>query len=188
MAEPETHQDVNRRNGLAARRDCFADQADSVTADHDADSPDREIDVASILATAELRDSRADARDFAAQQRDMAANLDAFVRNVDDADAFTAREFARRDRLRSKADRVASELDRYLLIDMGQGGGERASGLTSRLAAAVERIQTDTLRQQATDSGSQQTYSRDPGEVDPACPDAPRPRQPSERSHPSHIL
>ena len=94
---------------------------------------ERDIDVETIFAAADLRDVQADARDFAADQRDMAANLDAFVRDIDDAEAFDARECARRDRLRSKADRVASELDRYLLTDAGPQGTEHNSATAPRI-------------------------------------------------------
>jgi hypothetical protein len=150
--DDDTAATADRRDAAADRRDSVADARDVLADDRDQLSQEREIDIETIFAAADLRDAQADARDFAAEQRDMAANLDAFVRNVDDADAFDARESARRDRLRSKADRVASELDRYLLTDVGPSQQEREAKLDHRIAAAVDRLEADNARQQVTDS------------------------------------
>jgi hypothetical protein len=84
---------------------------------------DRRIE--EILTAAELRDDQADMRDSEAYRQDMAANLDAFVRRVDDDEAYRARARAAKDRAHSRADRVASKLDRHLLTGLSPNAEER---------------------------------------------------------------
>jgi hypothetical protein len=151
---------ADSREAAADERDRIADERDYLADERDDACTDREVDIESIFAAAEVRDDRADARDMSADQRDMAANLDAFIREVDDTAAFKAREFARRDRLRSKADRVSSELDRYLLTDVGPSTSQREAGLNIRIAAAVDRLDADAARQQAAGTRAEHARSR----------------------------
>jgi hypothetical protein len=115
-----------------------------VSAQREAGSPSLDVDaretswndraalVDAILAAAALRDDRAAIREFEAEQRDQAANLDAFVEGVDDGPAFRARQLARGDRASAKADRIAAELDRYVLSDLSASPEEHGEASASR--------------------------------------------------------
>jgi hypothetical protein len=86
-----------------------------------------------ILAAAALRDDRAAIRAFEADQRDQTAILDAFV-SGDDGSAFQARQLAKADRDSARADRIAAELDRYLLADLNANPLECDTGPGRRSA------------------------------------------------------
>jgi hypothetical protein len=145
------HTDASRHTDRTAaeERDRVADQRDLIADAREAAWTDREAHVDSIFAAAALRDDRAAIRDFEADQRDMQANLEAFVNDVDDSPAFEAREAARANRLHAKSDRVAAEVDRYVLSDLGPTPEERESALNHRISAAVDRIEAASGRQHA---------------------------------------
>jgi hypothetical protein len=87
-------------------------------------SSGRAEQIDAILAAAALRDDRAAIRAFEADQRDQTAILDAFVGGEDDGPAFQARQLAKGDRDSARADRIAAELDRYLLADINASSPE----------------------------------------------------------------
>jgi hypothetical protein len=105
--------------------DAAADEGAGTTRAQAAGTTEAERRIEEILAAAELRDKHADVRDSEAYRRDMAANLDAFVRRIDDDEAYRARSQAAKDRARARADRVASKLDRHLLTGLSPNADER---------------------------------------------------------------
>ena len=115
--------DAGAASGGAA--DAAADEGAGTTGARAAGTTESERRIEEILAAAELRDKQADVRDSEAYRRDMAANLDAFVRRIDDDDAYRARSQAAKDRAHSRADRIASNLDRYLLTGLSPNADER---------------------------------------------------------------
>jgi hypothetical protein len=124
----------DERDGVGGEHDVVADAREST-------GSDRQMYIDAIFAAAALRDDRAAIRDFEADQRDTAANLDAFINDVDDADAFRARLLAKADREQAKADRVAAEVDRYVLSDLSPTPEERQEALERRLGAALVRME-----------------------------------------------
>jgi hypothetical protein len=100
-------------------------------------SSERAEQIDAILAAAALRDDRAAIRAFEADQRDQAAILDAFVSGDDDGPAFQARLRAKADRDSARADRIAAELDRYLLADLSASPLEPDVAVPSRTVAGA---------------------------------------------------
>lgn len=133
---------ADERDDIAARRDARADDRDRVSAV-------RELKVDTLLAAAEIRDARAAARDLDADQRDQADLLYAIVHDVDDTRASQGRSLAGADRVHAKADRIASQVDRTVLADVGPSGDERDAALTDAARAAVERVEAAGNRDRA---------------------------------------
>ena len=132
--------DADERERIADARDYLADAREEGNAN-------REIEVDAILAAAEARDDQATLRDTEADKRDMAANLDAFLSDVDDAQEYHARSLAKRDRMSSRGDRIASGTDRAKLADGRRAGDHRDETQGSRQAADAKRAQASTDRE-----------------------------------------
>lgn len=110
-AAEEREQAADRREDAAAARERHVDRRVDAIAG-------REREVATILDEADERDTKAEARDLAATRRDVDANLNAFVNDVDDDEAFHARNLAKNDRAQSRLDRLDSKEDRTHLADV----------------------------------------------------------------------
>jgi hypothetical protein len=132
---PEDAQEAGDQGGTGAARgdpaDAPADEGAGTTSARAAGATEAERRIEEILSAAELRDKQADVRDSEAYRRDMAANLDAFVRSIDDDDAYRARSRAAKDRAQARADRVASKLDRHLLTGLSPNADERREAASS---------------------------------------------------------
>jgi hypothetical protein len=139
----------SQRDRIADARDDIADQRDARAADRDRVSAVRELKVDTLLAAAEIRDARATARDLDADQRDQADLLYAIVHDVDDTRTSQGRSLAGSDRVHAKADRIASQVDRTVLADVGPSGDEREAALTDAARAAVARIEAAGSRDRA---------------------------------------
>lgn len=109
VAEERAHA-VDQREDAAAAREQRVDQREDAIAG-------REGEVATILEEADERDAKAEARDLAATRRDVDAKLNAFVNDVDDDEAFNARNLAKDDRAQSRLDRLDAKEDRTHLAD-----------------------------------------------------------------------
>jgi hypothetical protein len=133
---------ADERDAIAERRDARADARDRV-------SDVRELKVDTLLAAAEIRDARAAARDLDADQRDQADLLYAIVHDVDDTRTAQGRTLAGTDRVHAKADRIASQVDRTVLADVGHSGNEREAAMKDVTAAAVERVEAAKSRDRA---------------------------------------
>jgi hypothetical protein len=127
--QPEAPQDAGtERQGEG---DAAADGGDRAARARATEATESERRIEEILTAAEIRDKQADARDSEAYRRDMAANLDAFIRRIDDDDAYRARSQAAKDRAQARADRVASKLDRHLLTGLSPNADEREQAATT---------------------------------------------------------
>jgi hypothetical protein len=118
-------------DAAAERGDAGADEGAPATGVRGAGTSESTRRMEEILTAAELRDKQADVRDSEAYRRDMAANLYAFVRRVDDDEAYRARSQAAKDRAQARADRVASKLDRHLLTGLSPNAHERDEAATA---------------------------------------------------------
>ena len=132
MNEPdEDEQRAAAREAGAQRGAAGADDSAPATGVRGEGTSESTRRIEEILNAAELRDKQADVRDSEAYRRDMAANLDAFVRRVDDDEAYQARSQAAKDRAHARADRVASKLDRHLLTGLSPNAYEREEAATT---------------------------------------------------------
>jgi uncharacterized protein (DUF3084 family) len=107
----ERERAVEQREDEAAARERHVERREDAIAG-------RWHEVATILDEADDRDTKAEARDLAATRRDVDANLNAFVNDVDDDEAFNARNLAKNDRAQSRLDRLDSKEDRTHLADV----------------------------------------------------------------------
>ena len=110
-------QAVGQPEDTAAARERHVDARDDAMSG-------REREVTTILDEADARDGRAEARDLAATRRDVDANLNAFVNDVDDDEAFNARNLAKNDRAQSRLDRLDAKEDRTHLADAAASAQE----------------------------------------------------------------
>jgi hypothetical protein len=140
-----------QRDRIADERDDIAEKRDARADDRDRVSTVRELKVDTLLAAAEIRDARATARDYDADQRDQADLLYAIVHDVDDTRTSQGRSLAGTDRVSSKADRMASQVDRTVLADVGPTGDERAAAMKDATGAAVERFEAAQSRDRAAE-------------------------------------
>lgn len=140
---------ADQRDLVADRRDFLAGQRDARSDKRDQAITERELKVDMILATAEIRDARAAARDFDADQRDQADLLYAIVHDVDDTRLSQGRSLAGKDRLSSKTDRIASQVDRTVLANVGPTGDESYAATKDALTAAAERSEAAKVRDRA---------------------------------------
>jgi hypothetical protein len=130
--EDEQHAAAHEAGDAGAQRaDAGADDSAPATGVRGEGTSESTGRIEEILTAAELRDEQADVRDSEAYRRDMAANLDAFVRRVDDDEAYQARSQAAKDRAHARADRVASKLDRHLLTGLSPNADEREGAATA---------------------------------------------------------
>jgi hypothetical protein len=145
MSDGETEDDnvdlQGQRDRIADERDDIAEKRDARADDRDRVSAVRELKVDTLLAAAEIRDARAAARDLDADQRDQADLLYAIVHDVDDTRTSQGRSLAGSDRVHAKADRIASQVDRTVLADVGPSGVEREAAKKEATAAAGERAE-----------------------------------------------
>jgi hypothetical protein len=140
--ESQRNEIADQRDDIAAKRDARADERDRVS-DH------RELKVDAILAAASIRDERANLRDLDADQRDQADLLYAIVHDADDTRASQARSQASTDRMHSKGDRIASEIDRTLLADVGRSSDEREAAKKDAATADADRFQAARKRERS---------------------------------------